>query len=122
VSGEPDARAGASADPGASGGGVRELVLVRHAETAWSRSGRHTGATDVPLTDHGRQVASGLRERLSPYSFDVVLSSPLGRARETCELAGLADRVQLRAELAEWDYGDYEGLTTTQIHAQRPDW
>jgi broad specificity phosphatase PhoE len=101
---------------------VGEAVLVRHAETEWSLNGRHTGRTDIPLTEHGREVAAGLRERLSAWSFDFVLVSPSLRARETCELCGLDADAQLRPDLLEWDYGDYEGLTTPEIREQRPDW
>jgi probable phosphoglycerate mutase len=96
--------------------------LLRHAETEWSRSGRHTGRTDIPLTDHGREVARELRRRLEGQSFALVLCSPLSRARETCELAGLGERPQLRDDLLEWDYGGYEGITTAEIHRTRPDW
>ena len=102
--------------------GVSEAVLVRHAETEWSRAGQHTGRTDIPLTDAGRAAARTLAERLPPGGFNLVLVSPLVRARETCELCGLGAHAQLREELMEWDYGDYEGLTTQQIHAQRPNW
>jgi broad specificity phosphatase PhoE len=106
----------------ASGSGAGEAVLVRHAETEWSRSGRHTGRTDIPLTEHGRDVARALRERLSAWRFDLVLVSPSVRARETCELCGLGADARVRPDLLEWDYGDYEGLTTAEIRAQRPDW
>jgi broad specificity phosphatase PhoE len=99
-----------------------ELVLVRHAETEWSRNGRHTGRTDVPLTDAGRAAAASLPGRLRAWSFERVLVSPSTRARETCELAGLDGRAQEREDLLEWDYGEYEGLTTHEIHAERPDW
>ncbi len=99
-----------------------EAVLVRHAETEWSLDGRHTGRTDIPLTEHGRAVAAGLPERLRAWSFDLVLVSPLTRARETCELAGLSADAQPRDDLLEWDYGDYEGLTTAEIVAERPGW
>jgi broad specificity phosphatase PhoE len=99
-----------------------EAVLVRHAETEWSLNGRHTGRIDIPLTEHGRDVAAALRERLSHWHFDLVLVSPSVRARETCELCGLESDAQLRPDLLEWDYGDYEGLTTPEIRAQRPDW
>jgi broad specificity phosphatase PhoE len=99
-----------------------EAVLVRHAETEWSRDGRHTGRMDIPLTEHGRVLARGLRERLRAWSFDLVLVSPSIRARETCELAGLSADAQLREDLLEWDYGDYEGLTTAEILAERPGW
>jgi probable phosphoglycerate mutase len=98
------------------------VVLVRHAETAWSRSGRHTGLTDIPLDDGGREAARALRPRLARWDFARVLVSPLQRARETCELAGLGEQAQVLADLHEWDYGDYEGLTTPQIHERRPDW
>jgi broad specificity phosphatase PhoE len=99
-----------------------EAVLVRHAETEWSLSGRHTGRTDIPLTEHGRDVARALRGRLSAWHFDLVLVSPSVRAWETCELCRLGAGAQARPDLLEWDYGEYEGLTTVEIHAQRPDW
>jgi broad specificity phosphatase PhoE len=99
-----------------------EVVLVRHGETQWSRDGRHTGRTDVPLTEHGREqaeaVGAGLRER----DFALVLTSPLGRALETCRLAGFGDRAERRNELMEWDYGAYEGRTTSEIRSERPGW
>ena len=98
------------------------VVLVRHAETEWSRDGRHTGRTDIPLTDRGRQAAAALAPVLAGRHFDLVLVSPLVRARETCALCGLGAQAQLREDLAEWDYGDYEGLTTAEIHRRRPDW
>ena len=101
---------------------AREIVLVRHAETEWSRSGRHTGLTDLPLTERGREDAGALGERLRPWRFELVLVSPSARARETCALCGLSDGAQVRADLHEWDYGEYEGLTTEEIHARRPDW
>jgi broad specificity phosphatase PhoE len=97
-----------------------EVWLLRHAETEWSRDGRHTGRTDVPLTDDGRHVARALRQRVAAHDFALVLSSPLSRARETAELAGLEP--QLRDDLVEFDYGDYEGITTPQIRESRPDW
>ena len=99
-----------------------EVVLVRHGETEWSRSGRHTGRTDVPLTDLGRHQAELLGRRLRGRSFALVLTSPLGRARETCRLAGLGEGALLRDELREWDYGEYEGITTPEIRSRRPDW
>jgi broad specificity phosphatase PhoE len=97
-----------------------EVWLLRHAETEWSRSGRHTGRTDVPLTDEGRERARALRERVAGHDFALVLSSPLSRARETAELVGLAP--ELRDDLLEFDYGDYEGITTAQIRETRPEW
>jgi probable phosphoglycerate mutase len=105
-----------------SGAGAGEAVLVRHAETDWSLSGRHTGRTDIPLTEHGREAARALRPRLSAWHFTLVLVSPSTRARETCELCGLDADAQVRPDLLEWDYGEYEGLTTAEIHEQRPDW
>jgi len=107
---------------GSDDAGPRETVLVRHAETEWSLSGRHTGRTDLPLTEHGRAVASALAEPLHAWRFALVLVSPSARARETCELCGLDTHAQQREDLREWDYGAYEGLTTEQIRAQRPDW
>src|SRR5258708_3214116 len=96
-------------------------VLVRHGETVWSRDGRHTGRTDIPLTDRGREDARRLAPRLAGHRFARVLVSPLQRARETCALAGLADREELCPALMEWDYGDYEGLTSAQLRERRPD-
>ena len=95
--------------------------LLRHAETEWSRTGKHTGRTDIPLTDKGREVASSLRARLEGHAFNLVLCSPLSRARETAQLAGLEPSA-LNDDLLEWDYGEYEGLTTPEIREQRPDW
>jgi broad specificity phosphatase PhoE len=99
-----------------------EVVLVRHAETEWSLDGRHTGRTDIPLTPAGREVARALAEPLRAWDFGLVLVSPSMRARETCELCGLGAEAQVRPELLEWDYGEYDGLTTTEIRADRPDW
>ncbi len=113
----------AQADLSAEGRlGERETVLVRHAETEWSIEGRHTGRSDIPLTDRGRAVASALAGGLRAWHFRAVLVSPLRRARETCELCGLGATASVREDLHEWDYGDYEGLTTIQIHEARPDW
>lgn len=97
-------------------------MLVRHAETEWSRTGRHTGRTDIPLTDAGRAAAQTLAGRLARWRFELVLVSPLRRARETCELCGLGDLAQPREELLEWHYGDYDGLTTDEILARRAGW
>jgi probable phosphoglycerate mutase len=97
-------------------------VGVRHGATEWSRAGRHTGRTDLPLTEEGREAARALAPILATRQFELVLVSPLRRAIETCELCGLGAVAQLRPDLMEWDYGDYEGLTTAQIHEQRPGW
>jgi broad specificity phosphatase PhoE len=105
-----------------SGSSAGEAVLVRHAETEWSLNGRHTGRSDIPLTEHGREVARTLGARLRHWQFELVLVSPSLRARETCELCGLGADAQLRPDLLEWDYGDYEGLTTPEIRAEHPDW
>jgi probable phosphoglycerate mutase len=99
-----------------------EIYLIRHGETAWSLAGKHTGVSDIPLTEHGRQQARLLRQRLLTKNFQLVLTSPLRRARETCELAGLAQRAQIDPDLMEWNYGAYEGVTSEQIHADRPGW
>jgi broad specificity phosphatase PhoE len=98
-----------------------EVWLLRHAETEWSRTGKHTGRTDIPLTDAGREVARAMGGRLDGRRFALVLSSPLSRARDTAALAGL--RVDAtREDLMEWDYGEYEGLTTPEIRESRPGW
>jgi broad specificity phosphatase PhoE len=101
---------------------AQEVWLVRHAETEWSKSGKHTGRTDVPLTDAGRARARELGARLGGREFALVLVSPLERARETARLAGLGDPCQVREDLLEWDYGDYEGVTTPAIREKRPGW
>jgi len=98
------------------------VVLVRHGETEWSRSGRHTGRTDVPLTDVGRRQAVATGSRLRGRTWAMVLSSPLVRATETCRLAGLGALAEVDPDLAEWDYGDYEGLTTATIHDRDASW
>jgi probable phosphoglycerate mutase len=103
-------------------GSEQRVYVVRHGETEWSLSGRHTGVTDVPLTENGRAVARRLQPILAKESFSLVLTSPLGRARETCELAGLGNRAVVEPALMEWNYGEYEGLTPKQIHATRPGW
>src|SRR5205807_7139903 len=98
------------------------VVLVRHGETEWSRDGRHTGKSDIPLTAEGRRQAEALRQELSARSFSLVLTSPLQRAIDTCRLAGYGKEPQVRPELAEWDYGRYDGLTSKQIAETNPDW
>lgn len=103
------------------------LLLARHGQTEWSLSGRHTGRTDIPLLEEGRRGAKLLGERLHHAPFDglegaQVRTSPLSRARDTCELAGFGDRAQEWDALLEWDYGQYEGRTPAQIRAARPDW
>jgi probable phosphoglycerate mutase len=99
-----------------------ELWLARHGETEWSKSGQHTGTTDLPLTDRGRDAARALGEKLRGESFDLVLTSPLSRARDTCALAGFGDGAISTPDLAEWNYGEYEGLTTEQIRERDPGW
>jgi probable phosphoglycerate mutase len=101
---------------------AQRVLLIRHGETEWSLSGQHTGTTDIPLTGRGRAVAKLLKPLLAEQTFALVLCSPLWRARETCDLAGLSDRVEIEHDLAEWNYGEYEGLTPQQIHAVRPGW
>ncbi len=98
------------------------LVVVRHGATEWSRSGRHTGRTDLPLLEEGRRQAEALGRHLAGHEFALVLTSPLRRARQTCEIAGFGPRAQECDDLREWDYGQYEGLTTDEIRAQRPGW
>ena len=97
-------------------------ILVRHGETAWSKSGQHTSVTDLPLTPVGEEAAKKLRNVLALQDFRLVLSSPRQRATRTCELAGLASRMEVSNDLAEWFYGDYEGLTTSQIREKAPGW
>ncbi|RWO32299.1 MAG: histidine phosphatase family protein [Mesorhizobium sp.] len=99
-----------------------EIYLVRHGETEWSASGKHTGRTDIPLTPAGEAAARGLTERLHGLSFQAVWSSPSQRAFKTCTLAGFGSAGVKKADLAEWDYGAYEGLTTKQILIERPGW
>ena len=96
-----------------------ELWLVRHGETEWSRDGRHTSTTELDLTETGVEVAQTLKERLAGTSFDLVLTSPRHRARRTAELAGFAD-AEVDDDLVEWDYGDYEGITTLEIRETVP--
>jgi broad specificity phosphatase PhoE len=98
------------------------VFAIRHGETAWSLSGQHTGTTDIPLTDNGRQLAERMRPALAGKAFRLVLCSPMRRARETCELAGLGDEAVIDPNLVEWNYGAYEGLTPQQIHESAPGW
>ena len=98
------------------------LYLIRHGETEWSLSGRRTGRSDIPLTAHGEDQARELRRRLEHVEFSTVLTSPLQRARRTCELAGLAAAAEIDPDLAEWHYGDYEGRSTVDIRKERPGW
>jgi broad specificity phosphatase PhoE len=99
-----------------------DIVLVRHGETEWTLTRRHTGRTDLPITEEGRKQARLVGEALRGRSFGLVLTSPLRRARETCELAGFGAVAQPREDLAEWDYGEYEGRTTVEILVERPGW
>lgn len=101
---------------------THEVVLARHGETEWSRDLRHTGRTDVPLTDEGRRQAAALKPRFADREFAEVLVSPLSRAVETCALAGLGNRAERRPELVELDYGDAEGLTTEQLRERYAGW
>jgi broad specificity phosphatase PhoE len=101
---------------------VREIVLVRHGETEWSKAGKHTGRTDIPLTDRGREEAEAVGAALRGRRFERALTSPLSRAADTCRLAGFGDVAEARDELMEWDYGAYEGRTTPEIREERPGW
>src|SRR5258708_28850344 len=98
------------------------VYLARHGETAWSLSGQHTGLTDLPLTERGERNARSLGERLKGLTFATVLTSPLQRAVRTCELAGFGAQAAVDRDLLEWDYGQYEGRRSADIHKERPDW
>jgi probable phosphoglycerate mutase len=100
----------------------QKVYLLRHGETEWSLNGRHTGVTDVPLTENGRRTARHLQPILAKETFALVLTSPLQRARETCELAELGQVAMVEPDLVEWNYGEYEGLTTEKIRQTRPGW
>lgn len=101
---------------------LQVISLARHGETEWARTGQHTGLTDIPLTDRGIQQARALGERIKSGRFDRVFTSPLQRAARTCELAGFGDVAEIDPDLVEWDYGEYEGLTSHQIHEKHPGW
>jgi broad specificity phosphatase PhoE len=98
------------------------VYLARHGETAWSLSGQHTGMTDLPLTERGERNARRLGERLRGLQFAQIVTSPLQRAARTCELAGFGSACEVDRDLVEWNYGDYEGRTSVEIHAERPGW
>jgi broad specificity phosphatase PhoE len=98
------------------------IYLARHGETAWSLSGQHTGLTDLPLIESGERAARRLGDRLRGLTFAKVFTSPLQRAHRTCELAGFGTVANIDADLVEWNYGDYEGRRSAEIHAERPDW
>lgn len=99
---------------------MKQVYIIRHGETEWARDGKHTGLTDIPLTENGKRQASQLGERLKGLSFDYVFSSPLKRAHDTCSICGFNPEVI--DELLEWDYGDYEGLKSVEIHKNDPSW
>jgi len=103
-------------------GALPVVYLARHGETAWTVSRQHTGLTDLPLTAHGELEAVRLKERLEGLAFTGVLTSPLQRAVRTCELAGFGSVAEVEPDLLEWNYGTYEGRTSAEIHAERPDW
>lgn len=101
---------------------ISRLYLIRHGETAWSLSGQHTGRTDIPLTEQGESDARMIARHVGAVSFSRVFTSPLRRAKRTCELAGLSKTAEIEPDLSEWDYGDYEGRRTIDIHKERPEW
>jgi len=109
-------------DPDGTHGARPKAWLIRHGETEWARDGRHTGRTDVPLTELGRSQAVAAGRKIAGQPFAEVFSSPLSRALETARIAGFGDRVELLDDLREWDYGDDEGRTTPEIREDRPDW
>lgn len=101
---------------------MQKLVLVRHGQTSWALEGKHTGLTDIPLTEKGILQAKSLIPLLAPFSFEKIFVSPLQRAKNTFLLSGIHQEYEIDADLCEWDYGDYEGLTTPQIQQQSSDW
>ena len=115
---EREMRSGGDNMPEQSG----EVWLIRHGETEWSASGRHTGRTDLALTGKGREQAVLLREKLALRAFSLVMSSPLARAVETCKIAGYGEVAEVTDDLMEWDYGEYEGLTSSQIREKIAGW
>lgn len=104
------------------GNTLQEVFLMRHGDTAWTATGQHTGRTDIPLTAAGEDEARRLGTRLSGRNFSLVLTSPLARARHTCELAGFGGKAVADPDLMEWNYGAYEGRRSVDIHVERPDW
>ncbi|HVW00159.1 MAG TPA: histidine phosphatase family protein [Planctomycetaceae bacterium] len=103
-------------------GQLQVVSLARHGETEWTRTGQHTGLTDIPLTEQGVRQARALGERLRSSRFDRVFTSPLQRAARTCELAGFGQTAEIDPDLVEWNYGDYEGLKSAEIHERHPGW
>ncbi len=99
-----------------------QIILVRHGETEWSKNGKHTSYSDIPLTLEGERQASSLKKELSDWDFKLVLCSPRTRAKRSCELAGLLDRAEITDDLTEWNYGEYEGITTKEIRKTDPTW
>jgi probable phosphoglycerate mutase len=103
-------------------GSAHRIWLVRHGETEWSKSGQHTGSTDIPLTKTGERQGKALARHLAGHDFALVLTSPLSRARETCRLAGLDGKAEVAEDLREWNYGIYEGVTTASVREKHPGW
>ena len=100
----------------------QQVYLIRHGETEWSLTGQHTGITDIPLTENGRRLATRLKPILAQHKFVMILTSPLKRARDTCELSGLGAAAHIDNDLMEWNYGEYEGLTSREIREKAPGW
>ena len=100
----------------------QKVYVIRHGETEWSINGKHTGVTDIPLTENGRNQVKCLQPVLANEVFALVLTSPLHRARETCKLSGLGDKAEVEPNLMEWNYGEYEGVTSKEIHKTVPGW